>query len=977
MNRRFLATALLGLLVLAPLLGAVPAAAAAGAPPTPQAAPVPVSVTPVDTLDMGSPVVETAYSPDGRFLAVAIQYGPVSILNATDHSLIVNLTTAPNWISPSSLSWSPASDKLAAGYTGGAVAVWRIPSGLWAWTKSGLFYEVKGVSWSPDGRFLAAGIVNSVFIYTGQSGNLNATMHMNYGGSQPAGLSWSHDSEYIAVGQQAYSPQGALLVVFSSANWGKALQSRWDGPLMDEVAFEGRARFLSVQLGASRVEVWSVQNWTQYTSLSTVTGVEQSGWTYDGSRLVMLESEPSAAPNTTQSMGGFEVLRLGGGRGDALSLAASPDGRRVAIGHDDGTLEVLQVGADRFFDDTTPLRGTTGEPITFSVRFTGSAAAAVHWRDSTGARTGTAGLTPVGGRLNHTIDVPSDWDGPLYYHFEAPTASVVSPERLVAVRDNDPPVLLDFNFTRAGPKGETAVGRVSFSDNLEIESSSFTLSVDGIRQAAASGGGTDSLNFTLSVPITPNNTTVRLDLDAVDPSGNGGRLLGQTFMLDDRTAPTFGADLSRPGTAGGRIQLGIEASDERGPPVVTMTWRELAATTESDWQNVTFGVPAVGSDDYLLSLPVARETVAVEYSFLARDAAGNTNQTAVLYQTVLDVVPPEVVLDISDQEALQGRPFNLSIVARDNVGVASVQALVQEDGGQTVAVDLFRDNSTAPGAWRAIHNVGVFAKTLSYQFVVTDEEGNSINWGYRLLQVRDLVPPEVTVLNPTLRVIAGDDFTIQLEGTDNDAVDTMVVYYGRGCAGPFYSWQLAVGPPAPTVHGTVLLDDLNISTKGDARPICFFAVARDVSGNMGWLGNASNPQEIEVLDGRPPVATFVTTGQPVVGHVVTFDGSASTDDVGIVEWEWKVDGAVVGNRSVLEWRFDESGTKSITLTVRDAAGGQDTHSLDVTATPPAATSTGLGDVMLFGVVAAVAGAAVVAFFLLRRRPPEDELVERP
>lgn len=975
MNRRFLATVLLGLLVVAPLLGAVPAAAG-GAPPTPQAAQVPIAVTAVDTLDFGYDVVEAAYSPDGRFLAVAVQYGPVVVLNATDHSHIVNLTTAPNWISPSSLSWSPASDKLAAGYTGGAVAVWRIPSGLWAWTKSGLFYEVQGVSWSPDGRFLAAGIVNSVFIYTGESGSLNATMHMNYGGSQPAGLSWSHDSEYIAVGQQAYSPQGALLVVFTSSNWGKALQSRWDGPLMDEVAFEGRARFLSVQLGGSRVEVWSVKNWTQYASLATTTGVEQSAWTYDGSRLVMLERAPSAGANTTEDFGGFEVLRVGGGTGDALALAASPDGRRVAVGHSDGTLEVLAIGSDRFFDDRTPLRATTGEPLTFSVRYTGSAAAAVHWRDASGARTGSAGLALDGGRLNYTLDVPGDWDGPLFYHFEAPSSAVASPERLVEVADNDPPLLLDFNFTRVGPNGETAVGQVAFSDNLEVDSSLFSLSIDGVRQASASGGGTDTLNFTLSVPVTPQNASVRLDLDAVDPSGNGGRLLSQTFVLDDRTAPAFGADLSLPGTAGGRIQLGVEATDERGPPVVTMTWRELTATTESDWQNVTFGVPAVGSDDYILSLPVARETVAVEYSFLARDTAGNTNQTGVLFQTVRDVVPPEVVLDLSDREALQGRPFNLSIIARDNVGVASVKALVQEDGGQTLEIDLARDDNTAPGAWFVVHNVDVLAKTLSYQFVVTDEEGNSIYWGYRLMQVRDLVPPQVVALNPSLRVLAGDDYTLQLEGTDNDAVDTMVLYYSRNCAGPYFSWQLPVGTPAPTVRTSVFLADLNISTEGDGRPICLYVIAKDVTGNAGGLGAAQDPQVVQVLDGGPPDAQFVMSGQPYVGHVVTFDGSLSSDDLGIVEWEWKLDGEVVGNRSVLEWRFTEAGTKTVTLTVRDAAGGEDTSSLDVPATPPGTTSTGFGDVMIVGVVAAVGTAAVAGFYLVRRRPPEDGLVER-
>jgi hypothetical protein len=975
LNHRLLATAILGLMVAAPLWATLPAAA--GTPPSPTAAPVPVAVTPLANLSMPGAVLEAAYSPDGQFLAVAIEDGPVRILNATDHSPVVNLTTSPNWISPSSISWGPASDKLAVGYTGGAVAVWRVPSGLWAWTKSGLFYEVKGISWSPDGRFLAAGVVNSVFVYAGENGNLNATMHMNYGGSQPAGLSWSHDSDYIAVGQQAYSPQGALLVVFTSANWGKALQWRWDGPLMDEVAFEGRARYLSVQLGGSRVEVWTVRNWTQFASLTTATGVDQSGWTSDGSRLVMLEREPSASPNTTEDMGGFDVLRLGGGTGEAVSLAASPDGRRVAIGESTGTLRVLAIGSNRFWDDATPLRATTGEPLAFDVRYTGATAAAVHWRDAAGAHAGTAGLALSGGRLAYTLDVPSGWDGPLYYHFEAPADGVSSPERLVQVTDNDPPVVLGFNFTRTGARGETAVARVAFTDNLQIGSSSFTLAVDGVQKASAAGDGTATLNFTLSVPVTPANSTVRIDLDVVDTSGNGGRLLSETFDLEDLTPPVFGNDLSLPGTAGGRIQLGVEARDERGTPQVTVTWRELTATAETEWINVTMGQPPVGSVAYILSMPVGRETVAVEYSFRAVDGAGNANQTAVFFQTVADLVPPEVVIDLSDREASQGHPFNLSIVARDNIGVASASAILQEDGGPNIQRDLVLDNTSGTPVWKGVHGVHDTVQTLSYQFSVTDVEGNSIVWGYRTIRVRDLTPPTVAVTNGAMRVLAGDDFTLTVRAQDADAVTAVVLYYGRVCTGPFFSYQIPMAAPARDVQVGVALSELELTTVGDGRPFCFYLYAHDKSQNIGKLGNATHPLVVEVLDGARPDAQFVTTGQPVVGRVLTFDGTPSTDDLGIVAWQWTVDGVVAGNRSVLEWRFTEAGEHTVELRVHDAAGGEDASSLKVTATPEAPTTAPVGDVLVFGLVAALAAGVAVVFMLFRRRPAAGEIEEPP
>src|SRR6267378_730420 len=95
-----------------------------GASRTPLAA---VPVTEVAWLHFSDRVSQLGYSPDGLHLAVSIDSGTLLVLNATTFSEELNLSVPYGWIGVSSLSWSPASDRLAAGYQGGAVGVWGIP----------------------------------------------------------------------------------------------------------------------------------------------------------------------------------------------------------------------------------------------------------------------------------------------------------------------------------------------------------------------------------------------------------------------------------------------------------------------------------------------------------------------------------------------------------------------------------------------------------------------------------------------------------------------------------------------------------------------------------------------------------------------------------------------------------------------------------------------------------------------------------
>ena len=92
---------------------------------------------------------------------------------------------------------------------------------------------------------------------------------------------------------------------------------------------------------------------------------------------------------------------------------------------------------------------------------------------------------------------------------------------------------------------------------------------------------------------------------------------------------------------------------------------------------------------------------------------------------------------------------------------------------------------------------------------------------------------------------------------------------------------------------------------------------------MGFLSGPVN---------QPPVANF-TYSCVAANHTCTLDGSSSTDDVGIVAYQWKrPNGQVLGNSVTLVQSFPQAGNFTVTLTVTD--GGGLTNSKSITLVVP-------------------------------------------
>ena len=87
---------------------------------------------------------------------------------------------------------------------------------------------------------------------------------------------------------------------------------------------------------------------------------------------------------------------------------------------------------------------------------------------------------------------------------------------------------------------------------------------------------------------------------------------------------------------------------------------------------------------------------------------------------------------------------------------------------------------------------------------------------------------------------------------------------------------------------------------------------------------------IEIVDVTKPVANAGSDRTVVEDTTVSFNAGASSDNVGIVSYEWDFGDGTTGTGLTVTHTYTQPGTYSVLLTVRDAAGNSNTDTITVT-----------------------------------------------
>jgi WD40 repeat protein len=306
-------------------------------------------------------VYSVSFSPDGSFLAVATGFdgvpdGMLRILDTASER--VRTLRLPPWVND--LAISPDGTRVAAagGEIPGSVYLIDIATFDVATLRGGRKVQsFTSVSWSPDGRYVAAGgfapLVKVWDLATGRDFTLDGhtdSAHWVDWGTDPTRLVTGGNDGTARVWE--IEPDGARELFSLSGS---------DGPVSG-VTFSPDGTRLMTSIGTRAVEVWDVgpAGDAEIANLPEVFGdvvFDSEG------HLLSSERDGSQArldigSGTSRPIGSIDL----GGK-DVVSVDISPDGRLVAHRYEDGTMTVRDVVAgDALFSIEGPVSGISWSP---------------------------------------------------------------------------------------------------------------------------------------------------------------------------------------------------------------------------------------------------------------------------------------------------------------------------------------------------------------------------------------------------------------------------------------------------------------------------------------------------------------------------------------------------------------------------------------------------------------------------------------
>jgi PKD repeat protein len=315
---------------------------------------------------------------------------------------------------------------------------------------------------------------------------------------------------------------------------------------------------------------------------------------------------------------------------------------------------------------------------------------------------------------------------------------------------------------------------------------------------------------------------------------------------------------------------------------------------------------------------------------------------------------------------------------KDNAGLTS---LIYQD---TITLDTIKPTADA-GVDQTVNEDTLVTFDASAS---TDENGiASYTWTFT-----DTTPQTLTGKNPTYTFATPGTYTITLKVTDpagNTATDTVIITV-LDITKPIAnagSDRTVNEDTSITLDGSASSDnigitaytwtftDVTIKTLTGPKPTYTFNTpgvytitlnVTDAAGN--W---ATDTVVITVLDVTKPVANAGQDQTVNVGTTVTFDAGGSTDNVGVVAYEWDFGDGTTGTGKSATHAYTNPGTYTVTLTVKDAAGNSATDTITVTVLPAEAPPPPPAEAFPMWVVGAVAAIAAigiaVATILWKRR----------
>ena len=262
-----------------------------------------------------------------------------------DFAFGVHFFTAPNHFTyqghsdyVSAVAWSPDGKRIASGSGDHTVQVWDASDGSHVYTYRGHDSDVSTLAWSPDGKYIAsAGLDNTVQVWEAASGKLAYTYRRH--SDVVYDVAWSPDGTRITSASNDGTVQvwnaftGNLILTYNSPPSPRGSPAPWNA-----VAWSPDGKRIVIG-GLGNIEVLDVASGKDIASYGYNSAIVHAlAWSPDGRYIAVGSSTEMVQIWDLQT--GQNIFNYRGHSGDVLAVAWSPDGKRIVSGSSDGTAQI-------------------------------------------------------------------------------------------------------------------------------------------------------------------------------------------------------------------------------------------------------------------------------------------------------------------------------------------------------------------------------------------------------------------------------------------------------------------------------------------------------------------------------------------------------------------------------------------------------------------------------------------------------------
>ena len=469
------------------------------------------------------------------------------------------------------------------------------------------------------------------------------------------------------------------------------------------------------------------------------------------------------------------------------------------------------------------------------------------------------------------------------------------------VYDNKDPKIVSDNSQAVATTGDEFKFNVTVTDNIEImfvEAIYYYTDMSEMGYVWLMDDGTGNYVGTFEVKHTL--TPFEYEFGAYDTSWNyaSSPTPGSRTPVDNDLPDIFNDMSPLSGETGKTYKFRVMITDNIAlmPASMEVSYR-IGAGIMTDASLTRIAGNIYGAD---ISLP--GQAGMLYYTFSATDTSGNAHTTDEVQVQILDITPPVLGTPAFSMEAYTGDDYVVTVTATDDVGVTYVR-MRYYFGDEMPSTVPYVEGVASGGTYTLTVPVPHMLTPLHFSIVASDAQGNLQTLPFVTVNVYDNDLPQLDEDRSPSTTVTGGDILFNITVSDNIGVSHVNVHYTL---------------PDETMHIDAMYRDgeiftLHIPISDNYRGDLTYAF-EIVDTSMNAL--ITDAMTVTVMDDKLPVAAFRAPERVLQGVSVTFDGSISTDNVGIINWTWLVEGTMYYG-AVISHVFDGAGLFMVTLTVLD------------------------------------------------------------